>query len=284
MIDLFSNQQSYCNHVLLWLLLIIIQPVSAIGVEVIEQSENLQLISLQADHQPLNDVLHEICKSANVQLALYGTFPSEISVNFEKLALKQAILRLVSNNSRILMITYADSAGTQADVIESIVIYADDQPGPVKTVIDFGQSVDEQLDYLEHLASGPEYEAIPEIAKILSARDEASVVKHRAIEILTSFSSDQVAETLASGLSDQRTELRSSIINALGQLNNQQSSLILGQVLFAEQDHDIRLLAVEQLTTFETPAAKAFLKSAAEDTNQQIQTEAKYALDVLEAQ
>ncbi len=269
---------SHCLLLCLWCFMS--HPVMATTFEADNRSDNHQLITLQADHLPLRVLLTQICKTKNVQLSLNGTFSTEVSVLFEKLPLKQAILRLVSNNTRMLMITYADADNRNTSIIEKIVIYENDQPSPTKTIIDFGQSVEEQLDYLEYLASGPEHEAIPEIAKILSAKDGDVIVKQRAVHILTGFSSDEVAETLANGLSDKRPNIRGNIINALGQLKNQQSSLILAQVLFSEKDKVVRLLAVEHLTALESPAAKAFLQVAAKDSNQQIKREAQYALDV----
>ncbi|MCH9697599.1 MAG: HEAT repeat domain-containing protein [Gammaproteobacteria bacterium] len=258
------------------------QAATAATVLVERHLERGQLISVYAKNQPVDSLLQDICQAAHVQLTLHGTFASEISVAFDKLPLNQVIRRLIANYARIWMITYADQPDNQSPLVEAIQVYLDSQQVFTTTVLDDDPAIGERLDYLEYLASGPESEALPEIAGILSARNNALIVKQRAVEILASFKSDQVAETLANGLGSNPPELKTSIINALGQLKNQQSSLILAQILYGETDNDVRLQAVEQLNSFDTPAARAFLKSAALDSNQQIQQEARYALDALD--
>lgn len=270
---------------LAWCWLVVYSHTATAATVIVERHlERGQLISFYAKNQPVDSLLQDICKAAHVQLNLHGTLASEVSVVFEKLPLNQVIRRLVANHARIWMMTYADQPDNQPPLIEAIQIYLDNDQFYSRTILDDNPAIVEKLDYLEYLAIGPESEALPDIAGMLSARDEALIVKQHAVDILTSFKSDQVADTLANGLDSNPPELKTSIINALGQLKNQQSSLILAQILYGETDNDMRLLAVEQLNSFDSPAARAFLKSAAQDSNQLIQQEARYSLDVIDNQ
>ena len=237
---------------------------------------NYGLISIHATGISLEKLLCAIGNKANIQITLYGDFSDKVNLSVTSTSLENVIQWLVHDWNNIII--YASNKNTNHRPIEKIYLFNRTQDSEFKFEIT-PPKVLEELALLAKLALLPDDEAIPALAKKLTEKKN-QVVTQLIIENLINIGGDIAANALAEGLVDDREQIRTDIVTALGQLDNEQASLILAQVMYGDPDPQTRAAAVEQLASFTTEPTQAFLKAASLDKDEQVQLEAQYAIEI----
>ncbi|MGZ8193397.1 MAG: HEAT repeat domain-containing protein [Methylobacter sp.] len=236
------------------------------------------VVTVHLQQAPLAVVLRDISTQAHFSLDLKGNLADKIDASFEKLPLAQAIRRLVG--SKILVMIYRQPPFKNKQDIERILVYQSD-PGIGETVNAVPDEVKQKLQSIDFLLDRPAEEVIPELAVMMSGK-ESPLIKHHAIDTLLLIGGKQVNEAIAGGLGDTDMDVRTHVIQSLGQLQEENASLILAQVLFNKKQQAMRAMAVEQLAESGTDVAKALLQSLVNDADEAVKTEAEYALKTWE--
>jgi HEAT repeat protein len=121
--------------------------------------------------------------------------------------------------------------------------------------------------------------AIAALGRIL-VEGEDPAVRLRAAQMLQRIDGPQAVGELARGLGDTDRSIRMAVVNGLAESSSEEAMLGLGQVLFGDEDHEVRLLAVDHLARDPGEAAHAFLQAAADDPDQEVRATARQALGI----
>ncbi len=234
-------------------------------------------ITIEAKNIALKDALRTICDKAGVQLKLNGHFSDRINISVYRQSTDQLLKKLLDRRSFVLIYSQ------DKDAIQKV--YAYDIIGHFKSDVTtisepLSTEIKDELDWIRYLSSRPEQEAISELSEILSSKEKHLITKQYAIEQLSGFTHNEYAATaIAKGLGDENPEIRSQIINTLGQIEFPSAQQILGQIIFSEREPTLRINALQHLANIDTPASKAFIEAAVKDSDNKVAAEAQYILD-----
>ena len=130
---------------------------------------------------------------------------------------------------------------------------------------------------MDWLADEHPEDAVPALARFL-ALDAAMPVRSEAAIALGRLSGDPALAALTLGLGDREPDVRFHATLGIGQEDREGAVPLLGQVLFADPDRQVRMVAVEALARQRDDAALALIEAAAEDADPDVRALARDAL------
>jgi len=226
------------------------------------------LVSVQAINTAYN-ILSVICEMASINLIVDKDLSKKNRVVFKRLPLEQAVRHLVGSNG--LLMTY-DPSGK----ITEIRVYNHQQGKPAADISSITRA--KKIQWIDSLAGQAEDIALVELERVLIDKSNDIAITEYVIAVLGEMANKQVSHILAKGLRDNRSQVRDSIVFALGKQGDLNASLILAQVLYGDPSQATKLKAVEQLALSGAPIAKVFLQSMLKDNDMDIQAEAEFFL------
>ncbi len=117
---------------------------------------------------------------------------------------------------------------------------------------------------MQWLGEQGDAEAIGALGRFL-ALDDDPAIRNEAALALGDIGNEAASQALVLGLGDRNPDVRFQIVEAMGGVAGQSTTLVLGQILFSEPDPEVRISAIAGLGRWRSEAARAFLEAATED-------------------
>jgi HEAT repeat protein len=101
--------------------------------------------------------------------------------------------------------------------------------------------------------------------------DQDALVRSRAAIALGALRDEGAVLALESALLDEHSSVRSQAINALGQIGGERATMALGNILLnGSADKTERVMAAQALWKHDSEAARGYLRTGANDTDDQV--------------
>jgi len=224
------------------------------------------LLTLKTRDAPLQEVMRGIGKLAGFKTILVGEFiaPPLVNVSFNKIPVREAIERLVSDNNRIILYRQAGDDIQQRTISQIWLLQS-------------GEAPDEGVaSNIESISLGRKEDVngykLARLTRMLQ-QDQDTTVRARAAIALGTFQDERAVFALESALSDEDSRVRSQAIKALGRIGNEQATIALGNILLrASADKSERIMASRALWNNDSEIAQDYLRAGANDTDAQIRS------------
>ncbi len=119
---------------------------------------------------------------------------------------------------------------------------------------------------MQWLGEQGDAEAIGALGRFL-ALDSDPAIRIEAALALGDIGNEAASQALVLGLGDRNPDVRFQIVEAMGGVAGQRTTLVLGQIVFGETDPEVRMSAIAGLGRSRGEAARVFLEAATEDRN-----------------
>jgi hypothetical protein len=216
-------------------------------------------ITVRALDAPLSQVLEEIGRQSGIVVRFNGDLNRQVNLTMVGTPVPEAIRRLTGETALVMIHGPSPALGGVPPVREIWAYTGSGDPGSARVV---------RVVRAEAPVPAParplSAEESEHVARLLAGRgDSGDRARLRALDRL-SGRVDRVA------------------IAALGRIlvEGEDPAVRLGQVLFGDEDHEVRLLAVDHLARDPGEAAHAFLQAAADDPDQEVRATARQALGI----
>ncbi len=246
---------------------------------VIDMSVNNGLLTLDVVNIRLDIVLQTIAKSANFDLHINGELNQTISSSINSVPLGDAVKILAGNNSTVMIL--GDTQQNDQRIIREVWIYSTgnkifENANTLPVVTDAYQ-----ISLSKNTPAENNVNTIRLLKDIIEQDDSGSERKN-AIQELAMIGDLAALETLEIGLGDDDDTVRNEVIKALSQIDEQRSSLALGQVILGDPDPAMRMEALESIAWHNPDIARIFVDAAAiDDTDMSVRdTAEKILLDL----
>jgi len=263
-------------------------------------------LTLDADNASLADVLTMVGKQADIEIILHGDLGAPVTKSFSEEPLDGAIAHLLRNTSFVMIYGQPQDAGDLPPLVQIRIInsrsanqaapsaastsdFDEDQseaaiaarraimlgldPAPQNGAGLFaglaGLESNQRLYAMQWLADVGDEEAIRALGRFL-ALDAEPAIRNEAALALGDIGSEAASQALALGLGDSDPDVRFQVVEAMGGVARQRTTLVLGQVLFGETDPEVRMSAIAGLGRSRSEAAWAFLEAATEDPDPEV--------------
>ena len=222
-------------------------------------------LTMETRDAPLHEVMRGIGELAGFKTILVGDFidPPLVSVSFNKIPVREAVERLVSDNNRIILYRQAGD-DTQQSTISQVWL------------LQSGDDVASDVGDAENIALGREEDVkgykLARLTRMLQ-QDQDATVRTRAAIALGTFQDERAVFALESALLDKDSSVRTQAIKALGRIRSEQATIALGNILLRDSaDKSERIMASRALWNQDSEIAQDYLRAAANDTDAQIRT------------
>ena len=248
------------------------------------------LLTLETRGVPLDEVMRRIGELANFKVILLEDFikPPLVSVSFDNTPVKEAVERLLGKTNRVIFYTAA-GIGVQDHVISQVWLLGSSRSAGNDEAGD-GESIGLAED-LYHEEGKIRSEAVLRLSNqaviglsnedaaghvldrliLVLQQDQDSLVRARAAIALGALRDEGAVPSLESALLDEHSSVRSQAINALGQIGGNQATMALGNILLnGSADKTERVMAAQALWKHDSEAARRYLRTGANDTDEQV--------------
>jgi HEAT repeats len=250
-----------------------------------------ELISVNLVNAPLIDVLQNLEKEFNFKAHLLGDISEPVTLSFVDMPLVKCLQRLTAKHS--LSVAYHQGAGQDGQKvtrrIAEIWVLGGGATGkkpnfvprtaiPVAPAPAVGHAAGDAGDDSADLADDT-VEDNTLLDKIFDDPNADKAKQRQTVQDLVSIGDAESVLTMAEYLVTADKELRQVLVNGISAVKNEQSTLVLGQVLQSESDPDIRKIAVRTLAQRQNDSvAKGLLEEALNDKNEDVKTLAQKLL------
>ncbi len=258
----------------------------------------------------VSEILEEIGRESGINISLLGKFDERITRTMVDTPVADAIKRLIPDGVSVIIYDQARAAQPVRQ-IQEVWLYRR-VSGPVSTVVITQKSATQTLESsaaVESEAQGTDSDLkvrrqVAELSELsksarmamvrrLALRDDSMAiamlgeilktdrdidVRKQAVKALRDIGDERVVVSLEKGLGDPQVWIRMEVVHAIGTIGGDHSVRDLGQVIFGEEDAEVRRLATEYLAQNQTEAAQAFLEAASNDRNEIVRETARRAL------
>jgi hypothetical protein len=268
------------------------------------------ILTVVAIDARLSEVLEEIGRQSRINISLRGTFDERITQTIIDAPVTDVVRRIVTDGT-FVVIHDQTGEGEPAGRIRAIWMYRRDF-GQASSVVIARKSLratpesssalpsgsesmeaegevrrqvnelselseSERLAMVRQIALRDDSAAIAMLGEILET-DRSGVVRREAVKALRNVGDESAVASLERGLGDPQVGIRMDVVDAIGSTGGDRALLDLGQVVFGEEDAEVRRLATEYLAQSPTDAARAFLEAASNDRSEMVRFEARRAL------
>jgi hypothetical protein len=220
-------------------------------------------LTLETRDAPLHEVMREIGELAGFKTILVGDFidPPLVNVWFNKIPVREAVERLVSDKNRIILYGLAGDDTQQSTISQVWLLQSGD-----------GVAASD----VENIALGREEDVkghkLARLTRMLQ-QDQDMSVRARAAIALGTFQDERAVLALESALLDKEPLVRSQAIKALGRIGTEQATIALGNILLrGSADKSERIMASRALWNHGSEIAQDYLRAGANDTDAQIRS------------
>ena len=216
------------------------------------------LLTVKVHDASVEELVEEVARQSGLNIVWYGTISGRITLDFQGLALDQALARILRQHSFALASAQGrEGQGTAARLRKLWIIPKDAEGSTAQTPVaddpeeeDFPQAEGADMTLLfVALRSDDSWEreeAVealgeiggPESARFLSLAlgDEDEDVREAAIAALTNIGGDEAAQALGLALEDEDEWFREEAIEALGEIGGDTAIRLLEQALSDEYE------------------------------------------------
>ena len=245
----------------------------------------------------LQDLLHAIGKEAGIEVSANGDLVAQVTKTFADVPLEEAIRRLLDRNSSVMLYAEPDQDGIRklreirvysatttafhedlayrnvaADATEPLVL-------PRKKLVPRAASGSVETNRPQDDEDDP----VDTLKRVL-AEDDDPAERYLAAVALSFVGGQKAVDGLAAGLADKDNAVLEEVIESLGNIDLQDSSLLLSQVVLGDPRPEFRKQALRALAAHKSEFVTGFLKHAAtSDWHAAVRSEANRLLDSLGA-
>jgi hypothetical protein len=247
-------------------------------------------LTLETRDAPLYEVMRRIGELAGFKTILVADFikPKLVSVSFDNIPVREAVERLLGNTNRAIF--YAPAGiGAQDHVISQVWLLGssgasgDDEAGDGESIglaenlhHEEGKIRSEAVLRLSNQAvlglsnNDATGHVLAKLTQVLQ-EDQEALVRSRAAIALGALRDERAVLALESALLDEHSSVRSQAINALGQIGGERATMALGNILLnGSADKTERVMAAQALWKHDSEAARDYLRTGANDTDEQV--------------
>lgn len=252
------------------------------------------LVTLSVQGEPLAKVLDALAREAHFDLEIDGELgPDTGNWRFTNRPLPAVLQSLTQG--RGLSVFYADTGPDRGAIIEVHVYGAQDGGGrrgsptrsvqrapapPAEPAAAAPDGVDDSADRRAVLVSltGQSDPASLDMIAGYMRNDPDSLIRRRAIDMLVGQAKEDLFQWLDPCLSDTDPAVRRHCVNAISRLDSPEVFGAMSQILYGDEDRDVRAAAVRALAAQRDSQAGTLLEAAVADPGMGVQTEAAQAL------
>ena len=257
------------------------------------------LLTVKVQDISLTELLKEIVRQSGLSVEMYASFHDKITIQFDKLPLKEGMRRILRNHSFLLSYAKQTSGESQSNVTPSLkvsIFPESDNVYPIKSkVVNNNTSLDslkdkaaykdiqsiqvslmsedssEREEAAEALGENQHPEAIELLSLVLEDEDED--VREAAVDALGEIGGDEAAQTLVFALSDEDSWVREAAVWALADIGGDEAAQALAVALH-DEDSWVREEAVEALGEIGGETAISILEQALLDEDESVREKA----------
>ena len=219
------------------------------------------LLTVKVRDASVEELVEEIARQSGLNIVWYGAISERITLNFERLALEQALTRILRHHSFAL-------ASARPGKLWIIPKGAEGSPPQTAAA-----NESEQEDFLQD-------ESIDLTLLIAALRSEDSWEREEAVEALGEIGGPESAQFLGVALQDEDEDVRQAAIAALAQIGGDRAAQVLG-VALEDEDEWFREEAVEALGEIGGNSAIRLLEQALSDEYDGVRDTAEELLEEL---
>jgi len=268
------------------------------------------ILTVVAVDARLSEVLEEIGRQSRINVSLLGKFDERLTMTIIDAAVSDVVRRVVTDGTFVMIHDPAradEPLGRIRDIwlyrrasghASSVVITRKSAPKTLESSAavasgsggaNSDEEVRRQVTELNELSNSARMAMVRQLAlrddpvaiailgEILET-DQNGDVRREAVRALGNIGDERAVASLERGLGDPQAGIRMEVVHAIGTTGGDRALLDLGQVVFGEENAEVRRLATEYLAQNPTDVAQAFLEAASNDPNDSVRYEARRAL------
>ena len=229
------------------------------------------LLTLIVKDQSLTDTLDLISKHHQVRFSISGKLDRGLyNWRIIQMPLDDAIHSILKNHSVVMFYEFeSDYKTRQLSRVEILTHGKNNLLTRNKSSSKKMPDDDENYRKVDNLQGLKDPITVKLLTSSLKTNMNAKA-RMRAVELLENIGTTESKLAVESALGDKHISVRIITLNLLSKRRNEQSILFLGQTLNSDPDVQIRVLALKNLSTFNSSSAKSFIQSALQDNNKQV--------------
>ena len=186
------------------------------------------LLTVKVHDASVEELVEEIARQSGLNIVWYGTISERITLDFQGLALDQALARILRRHSFALAFSQAGEGPSNSARPRKLWIIPKGAEGSPPQAAAANESEQEALGDIGG----------PESAQFLgfALKDEDEDVRQAAIAALAHIGGDRAAQVLAVALEDEDEWFREEAVEALGEIGGNSAIRLLEQALSDEYE------------------------------------------------
>ena len=229
------------------------------------------LLTVKVHDASVEELIEEIARQSGLNIVWYGTISERITLDFQGLALDQALARILRRHSFALASAQGgEGEGTAARPRKLWIIPKGAEGSPPQAV---AANESERDDVLQD-------ESLDITLLIAALRSEDSWEREEAVEALGEIGGPESAQFLGVALTDEDEDVRQAAIAALAHIGGDRAAQVLA-VALEDEDEWFREEAVEALGEIGGNSAIRLLEQALSDEYDGVRDTAEELLEEL---
>ena len=229
------------------------------------------LLTVKVHDASLEELIEEIARQSGLNIVWYGTISERITLDFQGLALDQALARILRRHSFALASAQGgEGEGTAARPRKLWIIPKGAEGSPPQAA---AANESEREDVLQD-------ESLDITLLIAALRSEDSWEREEAVEALGEIGGPESAQFLGVALTDEDEDVRQAAIAALAHIGGDRAAQVLA-VALEDEDEWFREEAVEALGEIGGNSAIRLLEQALSDEYDGVRDTAEELLEEL---
>jgi len=229
------------------------------------------LLTVKVHDASVEELVEEIARQSGLNIVWYGTISERITLDFQGLALDQALARILRHHSFALAISQVGEGQSSAARPRKLWIIPKGAEGSPPQAAAANES--DQEDVLQD-------ESIDITLLIAALRSEDSWEREEAVEALGEIGGPESAQFLGVALKDEDEDVRQAAIAALAHIGGDRAAQVLA-VALDDEDEWFREEAVEALGEIGGDSAIRLLEQALSDEYDGVRDTAEELLEEL---
>ena len=255
---------------------------------------NKGLLTVSASNISLAELMSAIGKKVGFDVTVFGSLDKQMdSWSFSNLLLTEAIKKIIYGSSAIIIYSRGNDLSNEPDIKTVYLLGATTNNEKAihfnlveptlsnQLLVDQIQPEDtlervEVIDRLDGLA-----DEITVNSLVFSLKhDPDPVVRNRAVTALEQIGGSIAATALEAGMGDSNSSVRVNVVQSLAKIQDDRTTLWLGEMLMREQSPYVRLHTVKAIAQKKGDTARIFLEAATGDSSSEVSKAAARLLEL----